>query len=87
MPLLALATLLVAFVVGYAAGVILVIDCNEESYSVCSTRGYSQFAIALTGVVLAFGALIAGLIGRTRPGLWLCATGLAFAVWLVVLFA
>jgi hypothetical protein len=87
MPALALVTLLVALALGWFALVILIVDCNEDVGSECSAGGYGQFAIALTGVVLAFGALIAGLTGRSRPDVWLVATALTSVTWFLVIFA
>jgi hypothetical protein len=83
----ALLALLVALPLAYLSMLLLIVDCSEESYSECSTRGYAQFGIALTCAALAVGALVAGVTGRSRPRLWLLAGVLTFATWLLVVFA
>ena len=87
MGIVAVLVLLISLALAFAAMVLLIIDCQEDSQSVCSTGGYGQFAVALLGVALSFGALIAGAVGRGRPGVWLCAAVFAFATWFVVAFA
>lgn len=85
--LLVAVSFVVALVLAYGAGLLLIVDCNEDYGSECSTGGYSQFGIALLGTALALGALIAGVAGRSRPGVWLCSSALVFMVWFVVIFA
>ena len=45
----------------------------------------AQFFIAAVGLVLALGAFLANKLRRSRPDIWLCATGLLWAAWLLLL--
>jgi hypothetical protein len=84
---LAVVCFLISLAFAYGAMLFLIIDCNEDTQSVCSSGGYGQFGIALVGLALSLGALIAGVLGRFRPGAWLCAASIAWATWIVVIFA
>jgi hypothetical protein len=87
MGLVTILSFVVALVFAYGAGLLLIIDCNEESYSTCSKGGYGQLALALVGFGFALCGLIAAVTSRWRPGLWVCAAAATFTVWLVVAFA
>ena len=64
-----------------------IIDCNEDTQSACSTYGRTQLVLALVGLVVSFGALVASMRGGPRPGVWLLATLLIYATWVVYIFA
>jgi hypothetical protein len=87
MTAFALVGLLVALLLAYGAMLALIIDCNEDSGSTCSRGGFAQLGLALVGVVLSLVAFIAGITGRSRPGVWLAASAATFAVWIVLIFA
>ena len=86
MGVIAILSFVLALAFAYGAGLVLIVDCNEESYSTCSTGGYTQFGLALVATGLALCGLIAAVANRSRPGLWICAAAATFGVWFVVLF-
>jgi hypothetical protein len=57
------------------------VDCANEAWSVCSTRGLVQLVIALAGLILAFGMLVQSFRGRGHPGRWFWLTALVYAFW------
>jgi len=60
---------------------IWLIDCGEESYSVCSPRGHIQLLIALFGLVPAVGLLVLSIRDRGSPGVWFFVTALIYMTW------
>jgi hypothetical protein len=69
------------------AWLLRIIDCNEDTQSVCSTHGRTQLGLALVGLAVSFGTLVASVRGGPRPGIWLLATVLIYATWVVYIFA
>ena len=86
MGVVAVLSFVLALAFAYGAGLLLIVDCNEESYSKCSTGGYSQLGVALVGAGLALCGLIAAVANRSRPGVWICAAAATFGVWFVIIF-
>jgi hypothetical protein len=52
------------------AWLLRIIDCNEDTQSVCSTYGRTQLVLALVGLAVSFGALVASMRGGPRLGMW-----------------
>jgi hypothetical protein len=68
------------------AWVLRIIDCNEDTGSVCSTQGRTQLVLALVGLAVSFGALVASVRGGPKPGMWLLATVVIYATWVLFIF-
>ena len=49
------------------AWLLRIIDCNEDTQSVCSTHGRTQLGLALVGLAVSFGTLVASVRGGPRP--------------------
>ena len=81
---LAVVALVAAFAVVFAAAFIVVVDCGSDDE--CSRGGQLQFPVALIGLGLALGTLLASVLRRGRPGLWLGATASLWAIWLVLVW-
>ncbi len=63
---------------------VVVLDCGVDDQ--CSGGGTAQMYVAFIGFGLAVVALLTSVLRRGRPAVWICATGLLWATWLVLIW-
>jgi hypothetical protein len=73
-----------AFVV-YVALLVRWLECDGENASGCSTGGLIQFVLALIGLALAIGMLVASARARGHPWRWFAAAIPVYALWAIFL--
>jgi hypothetical protein len=78
---LAVVALLCAGLSVYIALGLRVVDCSNEAFSTCSTRGLVQLLLALAGLVPALVTVVQSFRGRGHPGRWFWLTTLVYAAW------
>lgn len=79
-------TLLGAGYLAFFAYLLRIIDCHEDTGSVCTTSGLVQLLIALAGLVPALGMMVQSLRGRGRPSYWFAATAVVYVTWAIYLW-